>query len=37
MAREPIIDEVDYDRLLKIIAEEGYDLGKMRRVPQQIL
>ena len=37
MAREPNIDEIDYDRLLKIIAEEGYDLGKIRRVPQQIL
>ena len=37
MAREPIIAETDYDRLLKIIAEEGYDLGKIRRVPQQIL
>ena len=37
MAREPIIAETDYDRLLKIIAEKGYDLEKIRRVPQQIL
>ena len=35
MAREPIIAESDYNRLLKIIAEEGYDLSKIRRVPQQ--
>ena len=37
MARKPIIADTDYDRLLKIIAEEGYDLRKIRRVPQQIL
>lgn len=33
MAREPVIAAADYDRLLKIIAEEGYDLNKIRRVP----
>lgn len=36
MAREPNIAATDYERLLRIIAEEGYDLDKVRRVPQQI-
>ena len=35
MARDPAIDAADYDRLLRIIGEEGYDLSKIRRVPQQ--
>lgn len=35
MAREPLIADADYDRLLAIVAEEGYDLGNIRRVPQQ--
>lgn len=36
MAREPSIAEADYDRLLRIIDEEGYDLDKVRLVPHQI-
>lgn len=35
MARDSVIAADDYDRLLSIIAEEGYDLSKIRRVPQQ--
>jgi apolipoprotein D and lipocalin family protein len=35
MARRPIIADTDYQRLLAMIAEEGYDLSKIRRVPQQ--
>ena len=35
MARQPIIADADYQRLLSIIKEEGYDLAKLRRVPQQ--
>ena len=34
MARQPIIADTDYQRLLGIIKEEGYDLAKLRRVPQ---
>ena len=36
MARDSVIADVDYDRLLGIIEEEGYDLGKIRLVPQKI-
>lgn len=35
MAREPDIADVDYEHLLRIVAEQGYDLSKIRRVPQQ--
>jgi len=35
MARSPIISDSDYDLLVRIIEEEGYDLSKLRRVPQQ--
>lgn len=36
MARGADIAEADYERLLKIIAEQGYDMTKIRRVPHQI-
>ena len=36
MARDSVIKDADYDRLLRIISEEGYDLGKIRLVPQEI-
>ena len=35
MARQPIIADADYQQLLKIIKEEGYDLSQLRLVPQQ--
>ncbi|MFT4712173.1 MAG: apolipoprotein D and lipocalin family protein [Candidatus Azotimanducaceae bacterium] len=35
MARRPIIADTDYQRLLGIIEEEGYDLAKIRRIPQK--
>ena len=35
MARQPVISDTDYQRLISIIKEEGYDLTKVRRVPQQ--
>jgi apolipoprotein D and lipocalin family protein len=35
MAREAVIAEDDYKRLLSIIEQEGYDLNKLRLVPQQ--
>lgn len=34
MAREPIIAESDYQRLVSIIQEQGYDTDRLRRVPQ---
>lgn len=36
MARKPQIDESDYQRLVEFVRSEGYDLGKLRRVPQQL-
>ena len=35
MARNPDIADADYDRLIKIVGEQSYDLRKIRRVPQQ--
>jgi apolipoprotein D and lipocalin family protein len=35
MARTPTIPEADYNELLERIAGLGYDLSKVRRVPQQ--
>jgi apolipoprotein D and lipocalin family protein len=35
MARTPQIPEVDYQRLLKELAAQGYDLTKLRQVPQR--
>jgi apolipoprotein D and lipocalin family protein len=35
MARKPVIPEDDYNRILSFLRDEGYDLGKLRKVPQQ--
>ncbi len=35
MARQPSIAHTDYEQLLRIIKEEGYDLSQLRLVPQQ--
>lgn len=35
MAREPFIADEDYDRLLNIVAEQGYDIANIRKVPHQ--
>jgi apolipoprotein D and lipocalin family protein len=35
MARKPWIPEEDYTRLVKFLAEQGYDFGKLRRVPHR--
>ena len=34
MARTPQIPEADYERLLKELADQGYDINKLRKVPQ---
>lgn len=34
MARTPEIPDEDYDRLLKLLSDEGYDVDEIRRVPQ---
>lgn len=33
-ARTPQIPEADYQRLLKNLADQGYDISKVRKVPQ---
>ena len=35
MARTPTIPEVDYQRLLKIVETQGYDVRQVQKVPQQ--
>ena len=35
MARTPSIPEADYQRLLALLGREGYDVTKIRKVPQQ--
>ncbi len=35
MAREPRIDDADYDELVTMIGDMGYDVTKIRKVPQQ--
>jgi apolipoprotein D and lipocalin family protein len=35
MARTPQLSDADYRRFLQLIAEEGYDVSKVRKVPQR--
>ncbi len=35
MARTPEIPAADYDRLLALVASQGYDISKVQRVPQR--
>jgi apolipoprotein D and lipocalin family protein len=35
MARTPQIPAADYQRLLALVAAQGYDISKVQRVPQQ--
>ena len=35
MARTPAIAEADYSALSRLIADQGYDISRLRRVPQQ--
>ena len=35
MARTPQIPAADYDRLLDLVARQGYDVSKVQRVPQR--
>ena len=35
MARTPEIPDPDYQRFLRLIAEEGYDVSKVKKVPQR--
>jgi apolipoprotein D and lipocalin family protein len=35
MARTPSIPEADYQQILDFLAEQGYDVGKVQKVPQR--
>ena len=35
MARTPVIPDADYDRIIDLIGEQGYDTAKIRPVPQR--
>lgn len=35
MARTPEISDAEYDHLVSLVAAQGYDLSKLRRVPQR--
>ena len=35
MARTPTIPEADYQRLVDLLAREGYDVSKLQKVPQR--
>lgn len=35
MSRQPDISEQDYEKLVKVIEQQGYDTSKVQRVPQQ--
>lgn len=35
MARDPEIDSSEYERMIELIAQAGYDPSRIRRVPQQ--
>ena len=35
MARSPEIPEGDYQRILALLKEQGYDLGRIQKVPQR--
>lgn len=35
MARTPSIPDADYQRLLRLIEGQGYDIGAVRKVPQR--
>lgn len=35
MARSPTITDADYQRLLAIVAAQGYDINQVQRVPQR--
>ncbi len=35
MARQPVISETDYQRMVSIAVSQGYDASKIQKVPQQ--
>lgn len=35
MARTPQVSEADYQRLVRVVQDAGYDVGKLQKVPQR--
>ena len=35
MARTPTIPDADYQRMVSLVREQGYDIARMQKVPQQ--
>ncbi len=35
MARTPSISDEDYDRIVRIIKGQGYDISRLQKVPQR--
>ena len=35
MARQPSIPESDYQRIVELLASEGYDITQIHKVPQR--
>ncbi|MFN8545518.1 MAG: lipocalin family protein [Candidatus Binatia bacterium] len=35
MARRPTMPEADYQRIISLLDREGYDIGKIQKVPQR--
>ena len=35
MARQPAIPDEEYNKLVQIVEEQGYDISQLRKVPQQ--
>ena len=35
MARSPTLADSDYQKLVNLLAQEGYDIGKLQKVPQR--
>ncbi len=35
MARKPVLPEADYARLVQMVADLGYDMSKLQKVPQR--
>ena len=36
MARKPFIPKADYNRILAFIGDQGYDISRLRKVPQLV-
>jgi apolipoprotein D and lipocalin family protein len=35
MARKPAISETEYDRMVRFVADQGYDVSKLVKIPHR--